>query len=281
MIIKKRCVIVFIIAACIIILIFNNTKNSFANLKGSIITGERNEEHNYDVFILNLETGNKIYVDESIANNSSFAENSGQLFVNDYYSGEIYLYDVALNKKSFVAKVPYEKIEYIKYIDKNNISFFAAGKIILFNTTSKEEKIIANTTCKQYSYNSKEGKFYYSANDKIYEADLKTGIKKYVADGYNPEISSDGNILAYTYWVGGTCHTIVTNLSTGEVWKRVMRPYSFVLSPDGEYLLIRRAGTGIDFRLFYNEETVIYDYKNKKELEIVGHGSCDFVLDWI
>ena len=116
MIIKKRCVIVFIIAACIIILIFNNTKNNFANLKGSIITGERNEEHNYDVFILNLETGNKIYVDESIANNSSFAENSGQLFVNDYYSGEIYLYDVALNKKSFVAKVPYEKIENIKYI---------------------------------------------------------------------------------------------------------------------------------------------------------------------
>lgn len=283
MIIKKRyavIIMVVVVSLCIIMLLLNNVDNNFDNLKGSIIAGELNEDNKDDVFILNLENMDKVYVDTSIARNSSFAGNKRQLLNN--IKNEIYLYDIGSDKNKLLCKVPYDSIENVKYIDDDNISFFSKGKLILFNTKLNKQRIIAdNINDSRYSYSPSNRKTYFSDNGKICEFDLRTGIKKYIADGYGPVISKKGNILAYVNWDTVFCKNrlIIKNINTGEIWETRENPYCFVISPDENYLLMRREGNG--FRFLYTKETIIYDYKNKKEMTIIDHGSYDFVLDWI
>lgn len=284
---KKYAVIIMIVAVslCIIMWFLNNADNNFDNLKGSIIAGELNDNNKngnnkYNVFILNLENMDKVYVDSSIAQDSSFAGNDRQLLNN--INNEIYLYDIESNKNILLCKVPYERIKNIRYIDNDNISFFSEGKLILFNIKLNEQKIIAdNINDSRYSYSPYSDKFYFSDNGKICEVDLESGNRKYIVEGYGPVISKKGNVLAYVNRDTVFCRKrlIIKNITTGEVWESRESPYCFVVSPDEDYLIMRREGNG--FRLLYTEETIIYDYKNKKEMTIIDHGSYDFVLDWI
>ena len=60
MTIKKMCIIiiiVIIVSLISIIFIFSDSKDSFNDLKGSIIVGNLNEKNKYDIFILNRKPG--------------------------------------------------------------------------------------------------------------------------------------------------------------------------------------------------------------------------------
>lgn len=283
MTIKKMCIIiiiVIIVSLISIIFIFNDSKDSFNNLKGSIIVGNLNEKNKYDIFILNLESQDKKYIDSSVVQNSSFAGNNKQLLNN--INNEIYLYDIESGENVLICKVSHEYIENVRYINKDYISFFSEGKLILFNTKLNDEKIITNEiNNSNYSYSPYTNKFYFSNNNEIYEFSLETGHKKYITNGHEPIISKKGNILAYLCWdnVFNENKLIIKNLTTDETLMTKENPYRFVISPDENYLIMRRESKG--FRFLYTKETIIYSYKNGEELEIIDHGSYDFALDWI
>ena len=134
MTIKKMCIIiiiVIIVSLISIIFIFSDSKDSFNDLKGSIIVGNLNEKNKYDIFILNLESQDKKYIDSSVVQNSSFAGNNKQLLNN--INNEIYLYDIESGENILICKVSHEYIENVRYINKDYISFFSEGKLVLFN----------------------------------------------------------------------------------------------------------------------------------------------------
>ena len=277
-------IVVFGIVVFGILFFSYNTFDYFDDLSGSIIIGELNKENEYDIYILNLKTNNKKYLDFSIADRSSFAGDSEHLLSST--GGEVYLYDIKLNKRNFICKLPYKSVENIKYIGENLLSFFADNKLVLFDFISNKQKIVTdNVTDKDYSYSKYIEKFYISICEKIYEVDLESKTKKYIADGYAPKISCDGSTLAYIQYDEILCKKciFIKNMKTGEIYKSNINPYNFVLSPDGKYLLVRKEGRGFGFMVLYanSKETIIYDYKTNREFKIMDHGSYDFVLDWI
>ena len=125
----------------------------------------------------------------------------------------------------------------------------------------------------------------FSESRKIYEFDLGTKVKKYIGDGHNPIISRKGNVMGYMIRDDNLKRKnfFVKNLNTGEIWKKKYDAYSYVLSPDENFVLMRKEGRGFGFFVLYAEskETIICDYKNDRKFEIMDHGSYDFVLDWI
>ena len=285
MTIKKMCIIiiiVIIVSLISIIFIFNDSKDSFNNLKGSIIVGNLNEKNKYDIFILNLESQDKKYIDSSVVQNSSFAGNNKQLLNN--INNEIYLYDIESGENILICKVSHEYIENVRYINKDYISFFSEGKLVLFNIKTKKEKIIINKIDdNKYSYSPYTNKFYFSNKCKIYECDLETLSKKYIIEGYEPVISKRGNILAYINWdfISSRNYLNILNINTGDIWKtEIIYPNAFTISPDESYIAITKEYDGLKF-IFFSKETFIYDYKNRKKITIIDHGSYDFALDWI
>ncbi len=88
-----------------------------------------------------------------------------------------------------------------------------------------------------------------SESRKIYEFDLGTKVKKYIGDGHNPIISRKGNVMGYMIRDDNLKRKnfFVKNLNTGEIWKKKYDAYSYVLSPDENFVLMRKEGRGFGF----------------------------------
>lgn len=278
--------IIVVLILCIGLLIYINRDIDSEQLKGSILVGELQEKNNYVTFILDLETNSRTYIDTSIAKGSSFAGDNNHLIHS--VENKIYIYDIKSNTNTLICEVPYDGIiGMAKYINKDTVSFLVENKLVLFNFKSKKEEIVTfQLSGNEYSYCSQNNKLYYSESRKIYEFDLGTKVKKYIGDGHNPIISRKGNVMGYMIHDDNLKRKnfFVKNLNTGEIWKKKYDAYSYVLSPDENFVLMRKEGRGFGFFVLYlnnSKETIICDYKNDREFEIMDHGSYDFVLDWI
>ena len=277
--------IIVVLILCIGLLIYINRDIDSEQLKGSILVGEWQGGKDYTIYVLDLETKFRTYIDASISLGFSFAGDNNHLIHN--VENKIYIYDIKSNTNTLMCEVPYDCIiEMVKYINEDTVSFLVENKLVLFNFKSKKEEIVTfQLSGDEYSYCSQNNKLYYAESDKIYEFDLGKKAKKYVVDGYNPIISQKGNVMGYMIYDDNLRRKnfFVKNLNTGEVWEKNCNPYRYVLSPDENFVLMRKEGRGFGFFVLYAEskETIICDYKNDRKFEIMDHGSYDFVLDWI
>ncbi len=284
----KKSIVYFVFLPFLIIFltietVFNSSENTFTNLNGYIITGIFSDTEQ-NSFIINLHNKEKEIISSDISSNFKFVENQNQLLTN--VANELYLYDSNSKNTNLICKIntKNQNIYNIKYIENNNICFTSKDeKLILYNIKTNEEKVLSNNITGEYSYTPDKKKIYYSIDNKIYSVDINTKSSEYITNGNNPIISKNGNILVY-YKDTNHDKLIVENTINGTIWEIYETPSKYVVSPDGNYIAMVKPydNFGVFSVFFYlGYKTVIYDYKNKKEMTLVEKYSCSDVLDWI
>lgn len=267
----------------LITLFLNKSVNSFTDLNGYIITGiSSNTERNS--IIINLQNKEKKIIDNNITYNYIFAGNKQKLLSN--IGNEIYLYDTYLKSNSLICKVNVADVDIdnIKFINNDYLSFISNDRdIILYNIKSNEQKILATNVMNIYSYSYNNKKLYYSSNNKIYSININTNENEYIIDGNTPIISKNGRILAY-YKDTNRNKLIIKDLSDGKIWTINESPNNFVLSPNGNYILMVKQYDDLGILSIFKYlgyKTVIYDYKNKQEMTIIEKCNYNCMVDWI
>ena len=216
----------------------------------------------------------------------------------------IYLYNPITKNKTLLCELDFRDFDYIKYINDSYISFVENGKLVLYNIKSQKSEILAEDIAGgDYSYSYDTLKFYYSdEHNIIYELKLGTKEKKYITAGYRPRVSKNGKIIAYQKKESGIVYIETRDISSGKTWRKSSTPINYLLSPDGNYLLMVKDCNPNSFAILYvyfsaiidsifganlggyiGKELVIYDYRNRTELTLIEkYSRLNFTcLDWV
>lgn len=277
-----------------------NSKLDVSQIKGCILTGDENNLEK--AVIIDTDTNEKIYFDYCAAvNDVSFAGNKDQLIL--YLGNNIYLYNIVTKNKTLLCELDFDDFDYVKYINDDYISFIKDKNLILYNLKLKKSEILgSNIEGNDYSYSYDTLKFYYSDNNnKIYELNSKDKNIKYITYGYNPRISKNGNVIAFKRREDSAIYIMIKNVKSGEEWKINNTTIEYLLSPDGNYLLLVKDKEANIFNVidvyfcaiidsifgtkwgYIGKELIIYDYKNRvEEIIVEKYSKLNFTcLDWI
>lgn len=193
--------------------------------------------------------------------------------------GNIELFDAATKEKRIVYNTDagLESSYYsTAFVDNSHFSIADFKKICLVDIQSGKSVVVVNGACGIHSWCENGKVLYYSTDKKIYSYNIQTEEKTYITDGINPNISSDGETLAYQK--NNTLY--VENLKSGKKWKYKYDPLYFCLSPDSKYVAVVEYWSGT---WFYDGYTVkIWDYKKNNSQTILpryANGQCSGI-DW-
>ncbi len=166
------------------------------------------------------------------------------------------------------------------YVDEQHFSIAQWSKLILVDIETGEKRVIAEDVGSAVHSWANDGKtVYYSSEGEIVKLNVETGQKTYMFKGSHPQVSKDGELIAY--YPDRPNQVIVQELNGENRWKYRAPVMDFCFSPDGKYLACFQWWRG--WGLYFGGTLKIADYKTGRTKTVIpkfNAGQC-YDIDWV
>lgn len=272
---KKTSALLSIIILCFLLVscMFSQKK---INPSGKLLMRDPNAGANNGLVLLDLHSLN-ITPTGSLGYDACFMDSDSKFLKGGF--GSISLFDTQTCEETTIYQSAHD-VEFA-YANKSYFSVIEKNELFLVDISNGSKELLAGDADNSaHSWNKKGTIVYYTNKDKkICKLDVETRSKEVLFDGVNPQVSDNGQFVAYIpSWSDN--EIIIKDLINNKTWRYHAPIFHFCISPDGEYLAVVEYWRGIGFYSGYKLKIV--DYKTNKTqtvLEKYAPGNC-FGIDW-
>lgn len=280
-VLKMRRVIVLLIIGfcCLGIVLLFNTSIDLKTLSGQILL--QNFSSAEQGLIMFKPSTKEISSIGAYASNARYMGSTSTVLL-ETGTGKIELFDIKTRETELLyqSNDNTSSISCITYVCKDTISLAEQDKLILINLQDNSKKIVVEDIGNGiHSWSSNAQRVYYSnKNNQIFELNIETGQKEYLANGTCPKVSQDNNLIAY--FSSDRTKLVIKELNGTQYWEYVAPMINFCFSPNSQYLATIEHSRNFDFPMGYVVKIIDYT-KNRAKTIISKYPGRGFDIDWM